>query len=93
MGRKRLKPRDQLLRPRRSTRAPESQAATGSRDDDGPIADQLAARGWPIMFLSGYAPGLVLPDRFAESVCPEKPVDVPYLLVLVAALIALGDER
>lgn len=45
------------------------------------------------MFLSGYAPGLVLPDRFAESVCPEKPVDVPYLLVLVAALIALGDER
>jgi len=50
-----------------------------------PIAEILAARGVPFLFLSGYDSRTIVPDQFAEAPRLPKPVDCETLKKAVAA--------
>jgi CheY-like chemotaxis protein len=44
-----------------------------------PVADALAKRAVPFVFLTGYDPG-VIPQAHAGALCCQKPVDTPRLV-------------
>ena len=48
-----------------------------------PVADLLRQRGVPLIFTTGYAPGEMLPPRFAGTPCIQKPYDADDLMALV----------
>lgn len=48
-----------------------------------PLADELASRGVPVVFVTGYE-ARVLPTRFADTPRCEKPVDLDALMALLA---------
>jgi CheY-like chemotaxis protein len=38
-----------------------------------PFADLLRSKRIPFMFLTGYAPNMIMPERFKDTTCLEKP--------------------
>lgn len=57
-----------------------------------PLADELAARAIPYIFLSGYLP-TDLPERFRRSPQIAKPHDPAALIREVRAAVAQADGR
>ena len=53
------------------------------------IADRLAARGIPYLFLTGYD-GWALPERYRASPCVTKPFRVEQLVATVGQLCSPG---
>jgi len=49
-----------------------------------PLAEHLAARDVPFVFLTGYDSATVFPDQFRDSPRLSKPVDVRGLIEAVA---------
>ncbi|AEH90886.1 MULTISPECIES: response regulator [Mesorhizobium] len=49
-----------------------------------PIAEHLATRGVPFVFLTGYDSATVFPDQFQDSPRLSKPVDTTMLIEAVA---------
>ncbi|RUV63837.1 response regulator [Mesorhizobium sp. M5C.F.Ca.IN.020.29.1.1] len=49
-----------------------------------PIAELLASRGVPFIFLSGYDSATIIPDEFAQAPRLSKPVDPKALTSAVA---------
>ena len=58
-----------------------------------PLADALAARGVPMLFTTGYEPGLVLPPRFAGAPTLTKPYRGEEAAAAVVALLAEPARR
>ena len=53
-----------------------------------PLADVLASRDVPMLFTTGYEPGLVLPPRFAGAATLAKPYRGEEAVAALAALLA-----
>ncbi|OBQ85973.1 MULTISPECIES: response regulator [unclassified Mesorhizobium] len=57
-----------------------------------PLAEHLAARDVPFLFLTGYDSATVFPDRFRDSPRLSKPVETKVLIEAVARLARAGTE-
>ena len=57
-----------------------------------PLAEHLAARDVPFLFLTGYDSATVFPDRFRDSPRLSKPVDTKVLIEAVARLASAGTD-
>lgn len=49
-----------------------------------PLADALADRGVPCVFITGFGDSLRLPERHADAPCVAKPFEPATLLAVVA---------
>ena len=55
-----------------------------------PVAQELARRGVPFVFATGYADGGAIPDAFSQMLVVRKPYDVDTVIDALAQ--AMGGE-